>query len=93
MVEQADVIFAMDYENEALVRARYPQSAHKVFMLSAYAGESYHRVEIPDPYWGDEAEVRRCYRILEGCMHNLAKSLFPDWRGDGAKARELSTSI
>jgi len=93
MVEQADVIFAMDYENEALVRARYPQSAHKVFMLSAYADESYHRVEIPDPYWGDEAEVRRCYRILDGCIHNLAKSLFPDWRSDSSKARELSTSI
>ena len=93
MVEQADVIFAMDRENEALVRARYPQSAHKVFMLSAYADVSYHQLEIPDPYWGDEAEVRRCYRILEGCIHNLAKSLFPDWRSDAAKARELSTSI
>ena len=93
MVEQADIIFAMDYENEALVRARYPQSAHKVFMLSAYADESYHQVEIPDPYWGDEAEVRQCYRIIEGCIHNLAMSLFPDAPSDSSKARELSTSI
>ena len=93
MVEQADIIFAMDYENEALVRTRYPQSAHKVFMLSACADESYHQVEIPDPYWGDEAEVRQCYRIIEGCIHNLAMSLFPDAPSDSSKARELSTSI
>jgi protein-tyrosine-phosphatase len=93
LVGQADAIFPMDYENEAQVLARYPQAAQKIFMLGTYADESYHQVEIPDPYWGDEAEVRGCYKILQGCLHNLARSLFPDWRSDGAKARELSTSI
>src|SRR5437899_10505469 len=34
MVEQADVIFAIDYENEAWVGALWPQSARQVLMMS-----------------------------------------------------------
>ena len=92
MVEQADVIFAMDYENEAQLLARYPQASPKVFMLGSYAENSGRQIEIPDPYRGDEAEVRDCYRMLEGCVRNLSREVMVERDRENAGARELSKS-
>jgi protein-tyrosine phosphatase len=77
MVNQADVIFAMDYQNEVELLSRYPQAEDKVYMLSGYAGDGYRTVEIRDPYYGDEEETRRCYGILQTCIHNLVSTLTP----------------
>jgi protein-tyrosine-phosphatase len=76
MVEQADAIFVMDYQNLVQLLARYSQSNHKVFMLSAYGGEGYHPVEIRDPYYAGEEETRNCYKILNTCIANLVCSLY-----------------
>jgi len=75
MVSQADVIFAMDYRNQVELFYRYPRAREKVFMLSAYAGLDDRSVEIRDPFYGDEEETRRCYRILQTCVYNLVSSL------------------
>jgi protein-tyrosine-phosphatase/CelD/BcsL family acetyltransferase involved in cellulose biosynthesis len=75
MVDQADVIFAMDYQNLVELSSRYPSAIKKVFMLSAYAGINYLSVEIRDPFYGTEEETRRCYGILQTCIHNLVSSL------------------
>jgi protein-tyrosine phosphatase len=75
MVDQADVIFAMDYHNQVELLSRYPGARERVFMLSAYAGDDYRAVEIRDPFYGDEEETRCCYGILQTCVRNLVSTL------------------
>jgi len=75
MLEQADIVFAMDFRNEAQLLARHPDMWRKVRLLGACALDSQKR-EIPDPYWGDEAEVRRCYQELDQCIRNLVKAFW-----------------
>lgn len=75
MVNQADIVFAMDYQNQVELFCRYPSAREKVCMLSAYAGIDYRSVEIRDPFYGNEEETRRCYSILQMCVHNLVSDL------------------
>ena len=75
MVAQADVIFVMDFQNKAEVLALYPQARDKVIMLSEYADGAERCREIPDPYFGDLESTRRCYALLQTCVHNLAAEL------------------
>jgi protein-tyrosine-phosphatase/predicted ATP-grasp superfamily ATP-dependent carboligase len=75
MVQAADAIFAMDYQNQVELLAAYPESKDKILMLSSYAGNSYAGIEIKDPYYGGEEETRRCYAILNSCIENLAASI------------------
>lgn len=75
MVEDAEVIFAMDFQNKAELLALFPQSKDKLFMLAAYADSTGRQCEIADPYFGDQEEARRCYRLLQTCIDNLTASL------------------
>jgi protein-tyrosine phosphatase len=75
MVNQADVIFAMDYQNQVQLLSRYAQANGKVFMLGAYAGENYRPLEINDPYYSGEEGTRDCYKVLNTCIRNLVSSL------------------
>ncbi len=83
MVNQADVIFAMDYHNRVQLLSRHPQARARVFMLSAYGDEEHHSDEIPDPYYMGQEQTRYCYRVLQTCIRNLVCS-FPQehWRND-----------
>lgn len=78
MVEQADCIFAMDFQNKAELSTLYPGSKEKIYMLSAYAQGRWKYREIPDPYLGDLDTTRHCYRELEICIGNLMASRFSD---------------
>lgn len=71
MVDQADVIFAMDYQNQVQLMSRWARASHKVYLLSAYAGERYKSAEIYDPYPLGEGATRECYRVLDTCIRNL----------------------
>lgn len=75
MVEAADAIFAMDYQNQVQLLTRWPGTREKVYMLSAYAAEEYRSVEIPDPYYMGPDDTIACYRDLMTCIHNLALTL------------------
>lgn len=78
MVDQADAIFAMDYQNQVQLLQRYERARNKVFMLSAYAGEDYQPLEIRDPYYAGEQGTRECYKVLDTCIRNLVVSLSGD---------------
>jgi len=71
MVDAADAIFAMDFQNKAELLTLYPESADKVYMLSAYAEGEWKCREIPDPYLGDVDVTRHCARQLQTCIQNL----------------------
>jgi len=74
-LDQADAIFAMDYQNRVQLLTRWSSVRNKVFMLSAYADKEYRSVEIPDPYYRPEEQTRFCYQVLNTCIQNLVRSL------------------
>jgi len=77
MVEQAECIFAMDFQNKAELLTLYPEADSKIYMLSAYAeGPSRYR-EIPDPYNTDLERTRACGRHLRTCIGNLIEVQVP----------------
>ena len=78
IVNQADAVFAMDYQNQVELLAHYPGAKGKVFMLRAYAGDADRRVEIPDPYYGNLEQTRHCYQLLQSCIHNVASGVLQD---------------
>lgn len=75
MIEQADAVIAMDFQNQVELLSRYPDCAAKFFLLGAYSGKSTGTVEIQDPFFGDLNETRRCYQLLQICTQRLADSL------------------
>jgi len=77
MVEQADCILAMDFQNKTELLTLYPASQSKILMLSAYGEQPWQYREIVDPYLGDLESTRSCSRQLQICIANLMTSLFP----------------
>jgi protein-tyrosine-phosphatase len=75
MIERADVLFAMDYQNHVQLISRWPGAKQKVYLLSAYADEHYKSAEIHDPYSLGEQATRDCYRVLDACIRNLRSTL------------------
>ena len=71
MVEQADAVFAMDFQNKAELLTLYPEARGKIYMLSAYAEGDWRDREIPDPYLGDVEVTKYCGRQLQICIRNL----------------------
>jgi protein-tyrosine-phosphatase len=74
LLEEADVIFVMDYRNLVQLLSRYPVPREKVFMLGEFATPK--QSQIKDPYYGDQEETRRCYAILHQCIVALVDTLF-----------------
>jgi protein-tyrosine phosphatase len=77
MMEQADCIFAMDFQNKAELLTLHPGMQNKIYMLGAYAEGAWRYREIPDPYLGDLDTTRFCARQLQTCIRNLMISIFP----------------
>ena len=75
MLDQADVVFVMDYQNKVQLLIRYPDMRGKVMMLGVYAEPSHRSAEIRDPYFEGEEGTRRCYGILQTCVRNLVSDL------------------
>lgn len=75
IVDRADAIFAMDYQNRVQLLSRWASAKDKIFMLTAYSSQDYRSVEIPDPYYLGEEQTRRCYEILNSCIQTLVCSL------------------
>ena len=87
MVDEADAIFAMDFQNKAELLALFPQAKNKIFMLGAYASIPGRYCEIPDPFFGDQDQARRCYQVVQTCIDNLAASLWPSQVHEPVKVR------
>ncbi len=77
MVERADCIFAMDFQNKAELLTLYPAFREKICMLSAYSDGPGRYGEIRDPYHQDLEGTLLCGQQLQTCICNLMRSLFP----------------
>lgn len=75
MIEQADCVFAMDFQNKAELLTLYPEAQAKICMLSAYGEGSWQYREIPDPYLTDMENTQFCGRQLRTCIRNLIASM------------------
>jgi protein-tyrosine phosphatase len=75
LVEQADAIFAMDFQNKAELLTRYPEHREKIHLLSAYGDGAQRYREIADPYSGDLETTRACHAYLQICIRNLTAEL------------------
>jgi protein-tyrosine-phosphatase len=88
MAEQADCVFAMDFQNKAELMTLYPSIREKILMLSAYAEKPWQYREIPDPYHGGVQATSLCGQQLRTCVRNLTASLLrgpePQERGPAA---------
>lgn len=74
MVEQADCVLAMDFQNKAELLTLYPEAQKKIYMLSAYGEGAWQFREISDPYHGDLESTRVCGQQLQTCIRNLIAS-------------------
>jgi protein-tyrosine-phosphatase len=74
MVEQADCVFAMDFQNKAELLTLYQKAQEKIFMLSAYGEGPWRYREISDPYLGNLETTRLCAQQLRTCIQNLISS-------------------
>jgi protein-tyrosine-phosphatase len=76
LIDQADLIFIMDYFNEARMLVSFPAAKDKVFYLSTLSRPRGSRnPEVPDPNLGTLEDVRRCYRALDLHVRGLANAL------------------
>jgi protein-tyrosine-phosphatase len=87
MVQEADAIFAMDYQNEVELLSTYPAARQKIFMLGAYVGGVHRHLEIADPYYEAPEQTRNCYQVLERCIHELAADVLQDLKEKPADDR------
>ena len=75
MVEQADAVFVMDFQNLAELLAHYPKSREKFRMLAPHAENGAAGCEIADPYLGNLDTTRACYALLQACIRGLTREL------------------
>jgi protein-tyrosine-phosphatase len=76
LIDQADLIFIMDYFNEARMLVSFPAAKDKVFYLSAFGQQrGWRNPEVPDPNLGTVEDVRRCYHALDLHVGKLANAL------------------
>jgi protein-tyrosine-phosphatase len=87
MVNEADAIFAMDYQNQVELLSGWPGAGKKIHMLSGYAPRNYRLVEIPDPYYLGRHETISCCQVLKTCIDALAHHL-----SQGSRTRSESLS-
>jgi protein-tyrosine phosphatase len=85
LVADADVIFVMDYTNEAELFARLPAARSKTRLLGALSPSARDGLAIPDPYVGDVTSAEQCAARILRCIDVLAAQL-------GSDAETKSTS-
>jgi protein-tyrosine-phosphatase/predicted ATP-grasp superfamily ATP-dependent carboligase len=86
LVDNSDLVFVMDFVNEAKLLLKYPDAEHKVFMLAG-APEA-RSIEVQDPYEGNADDIRRCYADLVSRVRHLVPVLLSRGRvetGTGSK--------
>lgn len=76
MVDCADLIFVMDFQNWAEMHSRFPAVKQKVHMLGIFRSTPGNfDPAIQDPYHLGEEATKYCYRLLDTCIANLARRI------------------
>jgi protein-tyrosine phosphatase len=76
VIESSDLVIVMDIQNAAEFLLHYPKASDKLFMLRQFSHQSRGPgKEIPDPYPGNEGDMRRCCVMLRECVEGLTELL------------------
>ena len=79
-VADADLIFVMDYSNEAELLSRFPAAERKVRLLGCLSLSADSAEEISDPYTGDDVDARRCAVRVGACVDALLMHFRRSWK-------------
>jgi protein-tyrosine phosphatase len=81
VIESADLILVMDFENEAVLLSRFPDASRKTYLLGGFRGANLRLpLEIPDPYGGNLEDVQSCFNRIDFHVSSLASRLQQEWR-------------
>lgn len=76
LIDSSQVIFVMDYQNEAMLLARYPAAKSKIFLLGACVEKvPVADWEIPDPYGKEFQAIQHCLTRIDSKVNGLVKLL------------------
>lgn len=75
MVDNADLILAMDFQNYTQLVSRFPHSRRKIALLGTYGASDSGGIDIRDPYYDDPEGTSRCFKRLATCIDNLLQDL------------------
>ena len=75
MIDNADLVLAMDFQNYTQLVSRFPYSRKKIAMLGAYGASGSGSIEIHDPYYDGPEGTSRCYKTLAACIDHLFQHL------------------
>jgi protein-tyrosine phosphatase len=75
LVDTTDLVVVMDTANAAEFLLLYPREKAKLFFLRQFSRQNPKGRDIPDPYPGDEDDMRRCCGVIEDCVAGLADKL------------------
>ena len=70
LMDDADIVLAMEKVHEAFLKSNFPEFAEKVFLMTEFAGET---GEIPDPIGRPEDAYRRTFGRIEKLVSKVLK--------------------
>jgi protein-tyrosine phosphatase len=74
--EAFDLILAMDRDHLAELRARCPTPLRsRIRLMREYERPRRGSLDVPDPYYDDEAAFERVFELLENCCRSLLDEL------------------
>jgi protein-tyrosine phosphatase len=73
LVDQADVIIVMEYQQQYQLVSRHPDAARKAFHLRSFYDSNW--TDIEDPYSGDQGDFEACYQIITQACDKLLDSI------------------
>ncbi len=81
MVDNSDMILAMEPWQWEELKESYPDKTNKIFLLSLYDntptrdGLSYLKFHIPDPYGRPVEDFKICFSMIERCILSLIEAV------------------
>ncbi len=83
MIEESDVVFAMEHRQAIILRKAFPRHVAKIFLLSLFdpefsrSGDHSLRYNIPDPYGKPEKDFLECFRKIERSIEGFLSQSNP----------------
>ena len=75
LIADGTLIFALDLENFAYLRATYPEARARTFLLGACGASGDGSCEIFDPFGGSDTVFRACFARIHAAVEDLAKQM------------------
>jgi protein-tyrosine phosphatase len=86
-LQQTNLIVALDRRHQQTLRSLGTASSH-LFLLRSFDPSAGAASDVPDPYYGDDAEFDACLQMIANGCRGLVSALASLW-GDAPTASEL----